>query len=97
MKQIRTGEETARQIYDAAMGGEQGIHYRGVQMFKRPYLWRDDSPTTIKDTFTENFIPTPTLETNDAPKWKRILKIVALFLIVAAIAFAFFVGVMYEL
>ena len=97
MDRVQRGEETARKIYKEAMGEDTGIDRKGVQMYEGPYLWRDDTPTTAKDTFTENFIPTPKLNTNDAPKWRRLLGAIALLVVVAIITACFFVGVIYDL
>ena len=93
MDRIQKGDETARKIYNETLGESTGINRKGVQIYERPYLWRDDSPTTAKDTFTENFIPTPTLNTNETPKWKRILGISVIVLIIAVITVCWFVGV----
>ena len=94
MKRINDGNETAREIYKESVGEDADINAKGVQMYERPYLWRDDTPTTARDTFTENFIPTPTLNTNDEPKWSRILAITAIATAIVVITVAFFVGVM---
>lgn len=93
MDRLQKGDKTAREIYDETLGDGSGIDKKGVQIYKRPYLWRDDTPTTAKDTFTENFIPTPTLNTNETPRWRRVLCGVGLILIVAIIVIWYITGV----
>ena len=92
MDRIQKGDVTAQKIYNETLDENTGINRKGVQIYERPYLWRDDSPTTAKDTFTENFIPTPTLNTNDAPKWKRVLNGVLIALTIVIITVCWFVG-----
>ena len=93
MKEMDKGDLTARKIYNETLDMDSGIDRKGVQIYEKPYLWRDDTPTTAKDTFTENFIPTPTLNTNDLPNWKRVLRTVTIILILAIIAICWFVTV----
>lgn len=94
MDRVQKGDKTAREIYNETLGDGSGIDRKGVQIYERPYLWRDDTPTTAKDTFTENFIPTPTLNTNEGPKWKRMLGVVAIVLIVVIIVIWYVTGLM---
>ena len=92
---VKNGEDTAKDIYKASLDGDNNTIGSGVQMYERPYLWRDDSPTTAKDTFTENFIPTPALNTNDRPRWLRVLGIVAAALVTVAIAASWLLGLIF--
>ena len=95
MKQICDGNDTARKIYKESVGEEVDIDSKGVQMYERPYLWRDDTPCSHKDTPTENFIPTPILNTIDVPKWRRVLCAVLAATAVVGVTIWWLVGVLY--
>ena len=51
--------DAAKRNYDAAMG--ETTTPKGVQMFEKPHLWDEERPCDLKDTPTDNFIPTPTI------------------------------------
>lgn len=50
--------DAAKKNYDAAMNGETR---KGVDYFEKPHLWDEERPCDLKDTPTDNFIPTPTI------------------------------------
>lgn len=82
--------EVGRRQYDAAMDGN-GESGKGLHMYRRPYLWRENNPITIRDNPAENFVPTPTIHTGEDSKAKKIIKIgvlvaLAAFMIYALIA-----------
>lgn len=83
--------EVGKKQYDAVMDGN-GDNGKGVHMYERPYLWRENNPVhPYADTPCENFVPTPTIHTGEDSKVKKIVKIgvlvaLAAFMIYALIA-----------
>ena len=77
---------SARKNYDAAMNGEIR---KGVELFEKPHLWDEERPCDIKDTPTDNFIPTPEMDSGGFSSysiWGKISTILG-FCIFAAIIF----------
>ena len=86
-----SNNEVGKKQYDAAMDGS-GDNGKGVHMYERPYLWRENNPVhAYADTPCENFVPTPTIHTGEDSKVKKVIKIgllvaLAAFMIYALIA-----------
>lgn len=80
--------DAAKRNYDAAMEGAESS--KGVQMFEKPHLWDEERPCDIKDTPTDNFVPTPTISSGGEfasySIWKKIAIIAAIVVIVAIVA-----------
>lgn len=88
MENRHESHNVAKKNYEAAMNDDAGP-VKGVQIEKRPYLWRENNPVhPYMDTPCENFVPTPTIHSNDDSKVKRILKYVALGLFIAFMIYA---------
>lgn len=82
MKQYNTESKKSNIV----MEGSEG---KGVQMYKTPYLWRENNPAhPYADTPCENFVPTPTMHSGEDSKVKRIIKYVAIGLFVAFMIYA---------
>ena len=54
--------DAAKKNYEAAMSGESR---KGLEFFEKPHLWDEEKPCDIKDTPTMNFVPIPTIDSND--------------------------------
>ena len=66
---------------------------KGVQMGKRPYLWRENNPAhPFADTPCENFVPTPEIDSGEDDlsnsKAKKAIKIGLIVLFVAFMIYA---------
>ena len=72
------------------LSGDDGDNTaKGVQMGKRPYLWRENNPVDpYVDTPCENFVPTPTMHSGEDSKAKKIIKYVAIGIFVAFMVYA---------
>ena len=65
--------DTEKKESNVVMEGSNG---KGVQMYKTPYLWRENNPAhPYADTPCENFVPMPTMDTGDDNKTKKAIKI----------------------
>lgn len=85
-------ESIAKKNYETAMGGS-GENLKGVHMYKRPYLWRENNPAhPYADTPCENFVPTPTMNTGEdeitASPLKKAIKIALIVLFVGFMIYA---------
>ena len=77
--------DSGKKNYDAAMNGDTSAG-KGVHMYETPYLWKEDNIAIETDNPTENFVPTPVINTGDDSK-NTVKKIVKIALIVLLIGF----------
>ena len=62
MKQYDTENKESNVVMEGSNG-------KGVQMYKTPYLWRENNPVhPYADTPCENFVPMPAMDTGDDNK-----------------------------
>ena len=63
---------------------------KGLHMHKSPYLWKENNVAIERDNPTENFVPTPQINTGDESRsaTKRIVTIVLLVLLIAFMIYA---------
>ena len=85
-------DEVARKSYASNMEDSNGV--KGLKMYSKPFLFDEERPASQMDIPTENFIPTPEINTerfSDYNIWKKIAIVLAgLFIVYCAIAY--FVG-----
>ena len=63
--------------------------HKGVKMYKRPYLWRENNPAhPYADTPCENFVPTPTMDSGEEDLSRfKLKKAIAIGLVVLLVGF----------
>ena len=82
MKQYNTESKKSNIV----MEGSEG---KGVQMYKTPYLWRENNPVhPYADTPCENFVPTPTMDSGEEDlSHFKVKKAIAIGLVVLLVGF----------
>ena len=85
-------DNLAKKNYNSVMENREDT-VKGVQMYKSPYLWRENNPAhPYADTPCENFVPTPTINAGEdeitATPLKKSIKIALIILFVCFMIYA---------
>lgn len=76
---------------DAVIDSTEEECKKGVNMGNSPFLWQENSPNPYTDSPSEKFVPAPVAHSGEVSKTKRILKYVAIGLLVAFVLITFVV------